>query len=386
LKDHGGSESLFDISAGRCPQRAHGHVNYRLRTLAIVLLVSLITGCGRDAPGEAQSGAKKPASAGAGTQSGALRTVPYITLRNKTGGDNAKEFFGDDRSTVRAGFCDLSRTPLEILKPIAEKAPFYVPDDIVKLDGIRELPIDEFWREMAVSSQGQRPVLYTHGYYISFDRGCKRASLFQESLGLAGRFLLFSWPSNGAILDYTRDESDLYWSVAPLRKTLTDMAARFGAGSFDIAAHSLGTRGVFLALVQMSDAHRGNEPLVNQLVLLAPDIDAGIFKQYLPQIRPLVRNLTIYVSGNDKPLALSRQIHDYPRLGESGSHLQGLTGVEIIDLSDLPVRYPSGHLYHLYHEIVASDLSQLLNDGKSASQRSNLKQTGENYWRLQPRQ
>ena len=303
-----------------------------------------------------------------------------------TGSSDATEYFGNERNGVHAGYCDLSRTPIEALELIAEKAPFYIPDDIVELDTVRELSMEEFWRNLEGTMDGRRPVLYTHGYYISFDRGCKRASLFQESLGLAGRFLLFSWPSNGAILDYTRDESDLYWSVAPLRKTLTDMAARFGAGSFDIAAHSLGTRGVFLALVQMSDAHRSDEPLVNQLVLLAPDIDAGIFKQYLPQIRPLVRNLTIYVSGNDKPLALSRQIHDYPRLGESGSHLQGLTGVEIIDLSDLPVRYPSGHLYHLYHEIVASDLSQLLNDGKSASQRSNLKQTGESYWRLQSRQ
>ena len=72
------------------------------------------------------------------------------------------------------------------------------------------------------------------------------------------------------------------------------------------------------------------------------------------------------------------------RLGEAGPHLQGLTGVEIIDVSDIPVRYPSGHVYHLYHKLVVSDLTQLLNNGKSASQRSNLEQTGKNYWRLQP--
>jgi esterase/lipase superfamily enzyme len=197
--------------------------------------------------------------------------------------------------------------------------------------------------------------------------------------------VLFSWPSDGAILNYTRDESDLYWSVAPLAETLTDMIGRFGAGNFDIAAHSLGTRAVFLALVQMANGERGNTPLINQLVLLAPDIDAGVFRQYLPRIRPLARHITVYVSDNDTPLAFSRQLHGYPRLGESGPHLEDLTGVDIIDVSEIPVRYPSGHLYHLYQDIVASDLVQLLDGGKPASQRSNLKRTSENYWLLQPR-
>lgn len=208
--------------------------------------------------------------------------------------------------------------------------------------------------------------------------------MFQESLGLTGRFLLFSWPSDGGILNYTHDESDLYWSVAPLTETLTDMARRFGAGNFDIAAHSLGTRGVFLALIQIADRKQSDKPLVNQLVLLAADIDAGIFKQHLPRIRPLARHITIYVSGNDTPLALSRQVHGYPRLGESGPHLEGITGVDIIDVSEIPVRYPSGHLYHLYHNIVANDLTQLLDGGKPASKRSNLKPIRNNIWLLQP--
>lgn len=166
---------------------------------------------------------------------------------------------------------------------------------------------------------------------------------------------------------------------------LSDMIGRFGAGNFDIAAHSLGTRAVFLALVQMANGQSDNTPLINQLVLLAPDIDAGVFRQYLPRIRPLVRHFTIYVSGNDTPLALSRRLHGYPRLEETGSHLEGLTGVDIIDVSDIPVRYPSGHLYHLYQNIVASDLIQLLDGGKPATQRSNLKRTSENCWMLQPR-
>ena len=354
------------------------------KALRIFLLIPLVTACGPSDYGEAASGTEKSTSTKTGTKEGLFRTVPFITVRNKTGSSEATKFFGDERDSIRAGYCDLSRTPLESLESIAEKAPFYIPDDIVNLETVRVLPVEDLWRSIEKTKHGRRPVLYTHGYYISFERGCKRASLFQQSLDLTGRFLLFSWPSDGAILNYTRDEADLNWSVAPLGEILTDMVTRFGAGNFDIAAHSLGTRGVFLALIQMARAEHANRPLVNQLVLIAPDIDAGLFRQYLPQILSLARNITIYVSGNDKPLALSRQVHGYPRLGQSGSHLQGLTGVDIVDISELSVRYPSGHLYHLYHDIVINDLVQLLNGDKTASQRTNLKQSGDNFWRLQP--
>jgi esterase/lipase superfamily enzyme len=355
-----------------------------IQILQMVLLISLSTVCGSNAYGATPAGATKSGTTNEKSEDGSLRQIPFITLRNKTGNSEVTNYFGDERSSARAGYCNVSRTELTSLQAIAKNAPFYIPDNIVVLNSIIEQSIGQLWRDLKETTAGRRPVLYTHGYYISFDRGCKRASLFRDSLGLADRFLLFSWPSDGAILNYTRDESDLYWSVSPLTDILTDMVGRFGAGNFDIAAHSLGTRGVFLALVQMAGRDHPEKPLVNQLVLLAPDIDAGIFKQHLPRIRPLARDITVYVSPNDKPLALSRQIHGYPRLGESGPHLKGLRGVEIIDLSELRVRYPSGHVYHLYHKLVINDLDQLLNDSKPASQRTNLKRVGENRWLLQP--
>lgn len=310
-------------------------------------------------------------------------TVPFITLRNKTGSDEASSYFGGERSTMTAGYCTLSNTSLDSLRSIAEKVPFYIPEDIVNMRAIRESDIERFWKDMKGSSNGRNLTMYTHGFNIDFEKGCKRASLFQRSVGLKGRFLLFSWPSDGALTNYTHDEADLYWSVEPLRQVLSEMIADFGKDNIDIVAHSLGTRGVVLALVTLAQAEQANTTLIDQLVLVAPDIDTGIFKQYLPVVRSLVNNITIYVSDNDSPLALSRQVHGYPRLGEPGEHLDGITGVEIIDISGIAMRSPSGHIYHIYQDDVVSDLDQLLNDGRSAAQRDNLKQTGDNYWLLQ---
>lgn len=347
----------------------------------LALLCSLVAICNANAIGEARS-ENNNISATDEAQADTQRSVPFITLRNKTGSNEASNFFGGERGDLRAGYCDLSHLPIDILKPVAKLAPFYVPDEIVKLDTVRLSPVEDFWLSMESSLNGQSPVLYTHGFFISFERGCRRASLLQESLGLHERLVLFSWPSDGVIVNYTRDESDLFWSVDPLHQTLLDMIDRFGTGKVNLVAHSLGSRGVMLALIRLAQAKHGNKPLVNQVVLAAPDIDAGIFEQYLPLIRPLARNITVYVSNKDSALAVSRQLHGYPRLGEAVAHLEALTGVEIIDVSDIPVRQPSGHVYHLYHNDVVNDLKQLLNENKPASQRRNLKQIGEYIWSL----
>ena len=347
--------------------------------LSVAVLAASIQGCNSETTQAETEAATLETSA----ENDLLRTVPFLTLRNKTGSDEAKKFFGGERDTLHAGICELARTPIDSLKPIAEKAPFYIPDEIVKLDGIREFSIGDFWQRLETTAGGQAPVLYLHGFYISFERGCRRALTLKESLGLEGRFALFSWPSDGVITNYTHDEADLYWSVYPLRRVLADMIDRFGTGNINLVAHSLGTRGVMLALVLMAQVHQDDEPLINQVVLIAPDIDAGIFKQYLPLIRPLARNMTVYVSSKDSPLALSQQVHGYPRLGEAGEHLENLRGIEIIDISDIPIRAPSGHLYHLYQSIMTEDLDQLINENKPAAQRRTLKQSGENQCRLQ---
>ena len=265
-----------------------------------VLAVFLITACTPEAISETQT---ESTAKDAAAENGLLRTVPFLTLRNKTGSDKADEYFGGERDSLQAGICKLARTPLDPLKPIAEKAPFHVPDEIVKLDAITELSDEDFWQRMEDAGSGQAPVLYMHGFYISFERGCRRALILKESLGLEGRFLLFSWPSDGSITNYTHDEADLYWSVYPLREVLTGMIKRFGKGNINVVAHSLGTRGVMLALVLLAQIHKDDEPLINNVVLIAPDIDIGIFKQYLPLIRPLARNMTVYASSNDSPLA-----------------------------------------------------------------------------------
>ena len=315
------------------------------------------------------------------------RSVPFVTQRNKTGGSSASDYFGGERGVIHTGYCDITWTPIRILEPIADRMPFYIPSGTMTLESVIEVSDSEFWREPADKPVSDHPLLYVHGYNIGFEKSCSRAALFQENLRLASRFLLFSWPSDDSVTNYTHDESDIYWSVAYIKHTLERMIRAFGAGRVDVVSHSMGTRGAVLALVRMSDRHSEDTPLLNQLVLVAADIDAGIFRQYLEVIRPLVRNISLYVSDNDNALSLSEEVHGYPRLGQIGEHLHDLEGVEILDVSATRQRRASGHLYHLYNETVINDLDQLLNNNTPANQRTGLQQapqSGASYWKLLP--
>ena len=49
-------------------------------------------------------------------------------------------------------------------------------------------------------------------------------------------------------------------------------------------------------------------PLVNQLVLLAPDYDSQTFVESLPRLLPLAARISVYASDNDAPLKLSRKV------------------------------------------------------------------------------
>jgi esterase/lipase superfamily enzyme len=184
------------------------------------------------------------------------RTVPFITLRNKTGSTVATEYFGGERGQIHTGYCEVSWTPIPMLEPLANNMPFYVPHRTIKLETIDEVTESSFWHERPVVAAKDRPLLYIHGYNIGFEKSCSRAAIFQEKLGLTGRLVLLSWPSNDMVLHYTHDEADIYWSVADIERTLERMLSLFSAGNFDLVGHSRGTRGAFLALVRMSAAHR----------------------------------------------------------------------------------------------------------------------------------
>ncbi|TCM73369.1 alpha/beta hydrolase [Rhodovulum steppense] len=305
--------------------------------------------------------------------------VPFLTVRNATGTDDPADRFGGERSDLSAGRCRVREVDLQGLSPLADAVPAFLREEFLRVDDVARSDAVSILDDLEATATAA-PAIYVHGYYISFEKGCRRAVLFQENARLSGRFLWFSWPSDGSLALYTHDEADLYWSVPDLADSIIELDRRFGSGVVDVVGHSLGARGVVLALYEV--ANRRPDIRLDEIVLLAPDMDFAIFQRMLPRISPIAENITVYVTTGDRPLAVSAQLHGYPRLGEAGNAVETLAGVDVIDLSDLPADSPTGHLYHIYSDEVGDDLDQLLNGGLHAAERRNLVQTGSNMWSL----
>lgn len=315
-------------------------------------------------------------------------SVPFVTLRDKTGKVEPADYFGGSRGVMSAGTCRVSFSPIWGLEDIADSIPFYIPDEKVELAEIQETSMASLYEEATrfPAKDTGNLVIYIHGYNIDFAKGCRRSALFQRALGLQDRLLLFSWPADGNMLKYTWDEADLVWSVPHIVRFLEELIARTGNNKIDLVAHSLGARGAVQALVRMAYREREGS-LINELVLIAPDIDTDMFRQELPLLESVVNRTTVYVSDNDKALRLSQEVHGYPRLGQAGENLQVLDGVETIDISSISTRRISGHLYHLFNPEVISDLTLLLHSGQSAGERPNLQPASQNglpYWQMAP--
>lgn len=306
--------------------------------------------------------------------------VPFFTIRNVTGDADPKDYFGDARGSLSSGWCELRNIGINALTPLSEAAPFRIPDEFLRVTGIQEAERQEIYDAIGAGSVDRAPLIYTHGFNIGFEKGCRRASVLQSNAKLNEKFVWFSWPSDGLPTNYTQDETDLYWSAPDLADLISDMSTAFAPERLNLAGHSLGGRGVALTLYILENHYP--DIYLNNVVLLAPDMDFGMFERILPNIRERAKRITIYVTDNDRALQMSEKLHGLPRLGQSGNAVDRLGDVEVIDVSGLPADSASGHLYHIYGELVGRDLDQLLNADIGAADREALTSAGPNLWYL----
>jgi len=312
--------------------------------------------------------------------------LPYVTLRNRTESNNPAEFFGAKRGQLSTGICTVSFSAISGFDGIARSVPFYIPSESIELSDLREIELEQLAVkiEQYPDKSDSNIVIYIHGYNTDFEKSCKRSAVFQRALGLDQRLLFFSWPADGTMLKYTWDEADLEWSVPQIAHFIDEVVKRAGNHRVDVVAHSLGARGAVQALARLALSMPA-AAILNELVLIAPDIDTDMFRQELPALKNAIKRVTVYVSENDKALRLSHEVHGYPRLGMAGSDLTVFEGVDTIDISNLDIKRFSGHLYHLFNPEVIQDLTQLLHSGEAASSRPLLKAARHGdlpYWRI----
>src|SRR5690606_3614266 len=93
--------------------------------------------------------------------------------------------------------------------------------------------------------------IFIHGYNVTFRDAARRTAQIAYDLKFSGAPVMFSWPAQGDVEDYTIDENSAAWAESQVTQFLEATALASGARRMHIIAHSMGNRIVTKALERM---------------------------------------------------------------------------------------------------------------------------------------
>lgn len=304
--------------------------------------------------------------------------ILYATDRLASGTEGAELSYGPDRGPLQTGLFavgmprDLRKDPLEIKAVVRQK------------------PAEDFLfalQERVAQSKRKEVFVFVHGYYVAFDEAARRTAQLAYALGFPGVAILYSWPSQATLTGYLTDETNIEWTIPHFREFLKQIRSRAGAARVHVIAHSMGNRAVLAGLRQLAaDSQKPSTPLVDELVLMAPDVDADIFRDAMAEIRSVVSRITLYSSSQDKALLISKTVHGYQRAGDTKPAIVIVPGVDTIDASAADTGV-TGHSYYADSRSVLFDLYSLFRHGDAPQARFGLlpmEQWGQRYWMILP--
>jgi esterase/lipase superfamily enzyme len=226
--------------------------------------------------------------------------------------------------------------------------------------------------------------VFVHGYNVAFDDAARRTAQITYDLDFRGAPVFYSWPSQASLQGYTTDENNVQWSETNLKGFLLDFARHSGMKDIYLIAHSMGNRALTGALRALFAEHPELKGRFKEIILTAPDIDADIFKRDIaPALAAGCDKITLYVSDGDKALLASKQVHGYPRAGDSAEGIVLVPGIETVDASGLDTSFLE-HSYFAESGSVLKDIRRLVLEGLRAAQRG-LEEQGAaagRYWKF----
>lgn len=250
----------------------------------------------------------------------------YVTNRRLQADEGLlKESFGTERdSTLKFGFFDTRIEPTLGLGMIINPSQWFI-DEEIKLNHVQALDQAAFLhqvRERVEDSPYRSLLVVVHGFREAFPSGLRKTAFLGHVLDINTPILLFDWPGNqGSLLGgYRRARQVAEASGAELARTLELIIREIAPARLWLIANSMGGQVVvdaFSLLYQQADL-ADIQPEIEHVVLTAPDVDQEEFDQRFKQeISVLARDLTVYVSSNDRALLISRIINRERRRGES---------------------------------------------------------------------
>ena len=299
--------------------------------------------------------------------------VFFGTDRAPSGEKGPRNYFGSDRyekgDHLITGYVNVSippghksgkvERPFHILSwELSEDATrHFVIKEIKRIDG------DNFYSTLSdelgkLPSSSRSAFVFIHGYKVTFDQAAYRTAELAYDLNFPGVPIMYSWPSQAELLGYAGDLDNADLSSPHLQQFLQRIADESGATRIQLVAHSMGNRVLTGALDRM--AAKYDQSVFDNVVMVAPDVLAEYFRQDWPQVQHLAKRFTLYASSDDSALLAAMKVRggsQFLRLGQGGSNLVILDGLDSIDASGIDTSY-LGHSYESCKQVL-DDLTLL---------------------------
>ncbi len=154
----------------------------------------------------------------------------------------------------------------------------------------------------------RRVLVFVHGFNNKFEDAVFRFAQIMHDSGAPALPVLFTWPSRGSVLAYGYDRESTNFSRDALEQTLQAIVHDPAVGEISILAHSMGNWLTLEALRQMAIRDGRVAAKIRNVMLAAPDVDVDVFRRQIADIGPVHPAITLFVSQDDRALALSSRV------------------------------------------------------------------------------
>jgi esterase/lipase superfamily enzyme len=249
--------------------------------------------------------------------------VEMLVATTRARSANPAEMFTGERG-LAPSFADITVSiPPASVRKVGEVAwPKKLPPNpatdfaVVKAEEITLEGAKERLHASVMKSPDHSVLVFIHGFNNRFEDSLYRFAQIAHDTGTDSAPILVTWPSRGSTLAYGYDRESTNYTRDALETLFQYLAHDPDIKEVSILAHSMGNWLALESLRQMAIRNGGLPTKFKNVMLAAPDVDVDVFRTQIADMGKQHPRFTLFVSQDDRALAISRRVWgDIPRLG-----------------------------------------------------------------------
>lgn len=278
----------------------------------------------------------------------AAQVEMLVTTTRDRSEKSGEMFSGERASAPRFADITVSIPPGTVRKAGEVAWPRKLPaDPATDFAALKAEEIDHDAAEKWLSSHVRKSpdgsvLVFIHGFNNHFEDAVFRFAQIVHDSGARTVPVLATWPSRGSLLAYGYDRESTNYTRNAVERLFQYLARDPEVKEVSVLAHSMGNWLALESLRQMAIRNDGLPRKFKNVMLAAPDVDVDVFGSQIADMGKQRPNFTLFVSRDDRALAVSRRVWgNVSRLGaidpEQSPYREELAanGITVIDLTKI---------------------------------------------------